>query len=131
MAAARGDTWLVNPTDDRVEHILSGPEADIMEAEGWKAFPTQATAEAFSKESFTQRELRAEPGGSTVANAVTAGSSVNDFLGRLTEKNTWIRVAEFAVGGILLFVGLKAMFPGAVGAVTSGAKKAAEIGAIA
>jgi Na+/phosphate symporter len=38
----------------------------------------------------------------------TAGpvSGVNDFLTRLTEKSTWIRVGEVVLGLILIAVGL-------------------------
>lgn len=56
------------------------------------------------------------------------GSDV-DFLTRLTSKNLWIRVGEFAVGAILIYVGLKAAFPSQVAAVTSVPKTAAKVGA--
>lgn len=35
--------------------------------------------------------------------------NVTDFLGTLTKGQTWVRVAEFAVGGVLLFIGVNAM----------------------
>jgi hypothetical protein len=58
-------------------------------------------------------------------------AAVGDFFSRLSEKNTWLRVGEVAVGGILLYVALKAMFPGTVGTATHVAGKAAEAGALA
>jgi hypothetical protein len=33
---------------------------------------------------------------------------IADFFHRLTEPQTWVRVAEFAVGGMLIYVGIKA-----------------------
>lgn len=56
------------------------------------------------------------------------GSDV-DFLTRLTSKNLWIRVGEFAVGAILIYVGLKAAFPSQVAAVSSIPKTVAKVGA--
>lgn len=55
--------------------------------------------------------------------------NVGDFLTRLSDKNTWIRIGEFAVGAILIYVGLKAAFPSQVSAVTSVPKTAAKVGA--
>jgi hypothetical protein len=48
-----------------------------------------------------------------------------DFFHRLTEASTWIRVGEFVVGGMLIYVGLKALLtPGQQSAIRS-TKKAA------
>lgn len=49
-------------------------------------------------------------------------AAVGDLAGRLTETNTWVRVGEFVVGGILLYIALRSMFPTQVGAVASVAK---------
>jgi hypothetical protein len=62
---------------------------------------------------------------------LTGVAAIGDFASRLTEKNTWLRAGEFAVGVVLLYVGLKAMFPGAVSTVTSAPRKAAKLGALA
>ena len=40
-------------------------------------------------------------------------ADVGDFFHRLTEPQTWTRVAEVGVGGILLFAGIKALTHGA------------------
>lgn len=58
-------------------------------------------------------------------------NAVGDFAARLTEPNTWLRVAEVAIGAVLLFVAVKAMFPGAVGTVTAPVKTAAKVGTVA
>jgi hypothetical protein len=43
------------------------------------------------------------------ANAVQPITNTLDFLNRLADAKLWIRVAEFAIGGILLAVGAAAM----------------------
>jgi hypothetical protein len=69
--------------------------------------------------------------GKGIAAPVDALSNTTDFLTRLTEPNTWIRVGEFFVGIVLVYVGLKAAFPSTVAAVTSVPKNAAKAGALA
>jgi|ERR1700689_1651763 hypothetical protein len=66
-----------------------------------------------------------------VSNTVSDAGNVADFITRLSNKNTWIRIGEFAVGAILLYVGLKAAFPSTVTAVTSVPKTAAKVGGAA
>lgn len=36
-------------------------------------------------------------------------AAIGDFFARLTEANTWVRVGEFLAGGVILYVGLKAI----------------------
>jgi hypothetical protein len=61
--------------------------------------------------------------------------AIGSFFNRLTEANTWIRVGEFVIGGIIVYVGLKAMFPSEVSAATGlakgTAKHAADLGIVA
>jgi len=47
-----------------------------------------------------------------IPGAATAASSVGDFLSRLSQANTWIRVGEVVAGLILLGIGLNAMLKG-------------------
>jgi hypothetical protein len=56
-----------------------------------------------------------------------AASDVNDFLSRLSQPNTWLRVGEFFVGAILIYVGLRSMFPSQIEAVTGPVKTAAKV----
>lgn len=62
-----------------------------------------------------------------VSNTVSDAGNVADFVTRLSNKNTWIRIGEFAVGAILVYVGLKAAFPSTVSAVTSVPKTAGKV----
>jgi hypothetical protein len=67
--------------------------------------------------------------GSTVQDAAT----VPEFLGRLEEGQTWLRVAEVILGGVLLIVALKAMTDPVTApirnTVKSGTRTAAKVGA--
>lgn len=51
-------------------------------------------------------------------------ADVGDFFHRLTEKSTWVRVGEVALGGILLYAGVRALSSGSTVA-GSGARKSA------
>ena len=42
-------------------------------------------------------------------------NAVGDFFHRMTEPQTWVRVGEVAVGGILLFAGIRALAHGSGG----------------
>lgn len=65
--------------------------------------------------------------GSTVSGLTSDVGAINNFLGALGQKNTWLRVGEFAVGAILLYVGLRSMFPSQVNAITGPVKTAAKV----
>lgn len=56
-----------------------------------------------------------------ITGAAGSANSVGDFLGRLTQANTWIRVGEVVVGLILLGIGLNAMLKGKPLQVITGA----------
>ena len=63
---------------------------------------------------------------------ITGGTSgVTGFLGQLSSGNLWLRVGEFAVGSIMLYVGLKGLFPSQVATVTALPAKVAKVGAFA
>lgn len=70
-------------------------------------------------------QITGEIGGTAAAaTGLTGLAAVGDFFSRLTQKNTWVRVGEVTVGGILLIAGLRALTSGSP-AVGSGARKAA------
>lgn len=43
-------------------------------------------------------------------NPLSGIAAIGDFFGRLSQGNTWTRIAEFLVGGILIVVGASAVF---------------------
>lgn len=69
-----------------------------------------------------------------IGNPLTGINAIGDFFHRLTEGTTWVRVGEAVAGTLLVYVALKAMFPGTVTAIASAAKTAkdtAKIGVLA
>jgi len=66
----------------------------------------------------------ANPGGS-LENNLTANTplaplgSIGDFFHRLTEKETWTRVGEVALGGILIYAGIRALSSGTAAGVAT------------
>lgn len=67
---------------------------------------------------------------SDAPNPLTGINAVGDFFQRLTQAATWERAGEAIAGGLLLYVALKAMFPGAVSTVTGPVKTAVKAGAM-
>jgi hypothetical protein len=72
----------------------------------------------------------------TVSDPLNYLADVGDFFHRLTEKATWERVGELAVGALLVYIGVKALTQNTAagnGAKKSGGlvKKAVEIAAVA
>jgi hypothetical protein len=59
-----------------------------------------------------------------VSNPMQGLADIGNFFHALTEKGTWIRVAEFGVGAILLYVGIKAATGG--GSPTQSARSGAK-----
>jgi hypothetical protein len=108
---------------DTIRHA-TGAQYNAYRAEGLQPYPTRAAAAGAKTAVDKAGQAGTIPGLSGI-------DAVGDFFSRLTEVNTWIRVGEFAVGGLLLYIGLKGLFPTAVGSVTSGAKKAVGIAALA
>lgn len=97
-----------------------GAEAAKLRAAGFQEYASKAAAQGAADQANAQASPALESGPSL--------PSLEKFFSTLTQANTWLRVGEFAFGGILVYVGLKAMFPNAVNAVTSPAKKAAKVG---
>jgi hypothetical protein len=81
-------------------------------------YPSQIDADNW------RNKYLAQQGAAEQAGPFTGIAAIGDFFQRLTQANTWIRVGEFAAGGMLLYVGLKALTSGtAVGNAASGAVK--------
>lgn len=71
----------------------------------------------------------------TAGSAVYGIADVGQFFNKLQDPHTWVRVGEFAVGGLVFYAGLKALLSGtpignAVGSTVSTAKKAAKTTAL-
>lgn len=63
-----------------------------------------------SAQSFIQEESSPlGSGASDIGNPLSGLNAIGDFFQRLTQKATWERVAEFAAGALILYIGLKAL----------------------
>ena len=102
---------------------------------GWHGpYKTQALADAHAgvtgaKATNSSNPLQAASNAlnNAAQNAVPGAAgieSVGDFFHRLTEAQTWVRVGEVALGGILLYAGIRALAHGSP-TVGSGARKTA------
>lgn len=58
----------------------------------------------------------------TISNPLQPMQDIGNFFHTLTQSSTWARVGEVAIGGILLFIGVRALSQGS-SAVGSGARK--------
>jgi len=113
-----GGPWFVFPTGT-IQRQSNPVAAEALTKVGWIGFPTQADAKAYAD--------LLHQAGHAVGGAVT---STTDFLSRLTDPNTWIRVAEVALGLVLIAVCI-AKLTNAVPAATKVAKGAARAGEVA
>lgn len=79
------------------------------------AASTEPAGGKFSNAGITNRDQQA--GGTVgtipvVANPLDWLSNIADFFDRLSQANTWIRIAEFVLGGALVLVGVAHMAKG-------------------
>jgi hypothetical protein len=92
-------------------------------------YPSYAAAKAFAD---SWNKVAKPTVGNPVAGALTGVDAIGDFFHRLSEANTWSRVGEVLLGGILVYAGVKALSSGTVAsgaakAATSPVKKAAKV----
>lgn len=103
--------------------VVSGPYATKGDANNWI---DQQTGLASGTTPSTTNQVSNATGPVSVPNPLTGIEGIADFFQRLTEPNTWIRVGEFAAGGVLFYVGLKTAFPAQVAAATAPIKSVAK-----
>lgn len=112
-----GGPWFVFPSGT-IQRQSNPIAAEALTKVGWIGFPTQADAKAYAD---TLHSI-----GKTVTGAVT---STSDFLSRLTDPNTWVRIAEVVLGLVLIAVGV-AKLTNAVPVATKVASGAAKVGSV-
>jgi len=66
-------------------------------------------------------------GNTVTSGAAAAAGGVADFLTRLVNPHTWLRVGEFVVGAIFLVIGLNALLHNPAGKVAGVAAKVARL----
>jgi hypothetical protein len=73
-------------------------------------FPTKAAAQAYATSSgITQKTTPTTP---SISNPLDALTEIGDFFHRLTEAETWERLGEVLLGGIIIWAGIKALTTG-------------------
>ena len=115
----------------------------------YREFPTKTAALAWVNSPEGKKIKSAmgkTPGGlgnNRIVDPLTGLNAIGDFFNRLTDSHTWVRVGEVVAGGMLLYLGLKAVVTPAgqnvgrqtvkstASQIASGAKKAAELVAAA
>jgi hypothetical protein len=131
-------SFLPGPESSGYNYITS--DASLIEAEAnaqpgrWKFFPSPQVNDTIGKQAAAWAGVpfagsTSNPTIGKGLNAVTGGASgaitsTAQFLGKLGEAHTWVRIGEFVIGLALFIVGLAA----AAGHTKAG-KTAAKIGA--
>lgn len=113
--------YVVKEAADRPVNTVAGPFDTKQDAENWQ---TSANTAGNSPGS-------AAGGAVNAAVNATGLNAIGGFFSALTEKNTWLRVVEAGIGGMIAYIGLKAMFPQAVNTVTAPIKKGAKAAGMA
>lgn len=108
--------YVVKEAAVRPVNTVAGPFDTKQDAENWQSSANTAGNSPGSVAGGV---------GDAVANA-TGINAIGNFFSALTEPHTWLRAVEVGVGGMIAYVGLKAMFPQAVNTVTAPVKKAAK-----
>ena len=83
-------------------------------------FPTQAEAQAEANTLAANAKKGIVKRIPVIGAAQTAVTDVTSFLGKLSDPHTWLRVAEFAIGAILITVGLNAILKQSTGVDVAG-----------
>lgn len=127
-----GGPWFVFPITGTIQRQSNPVAAVGLANAGWVGFPTQAMAKAYVNSNPATHVKNA--GKDAASGALSGINAVGDLAHRLTEASTWIRVGEIVAGGLLLYIGIQALFRGtaagnAVNSAVSTAKKGAFIAA--
>lgn len=121
-----GGPWFVFPFSGTIQRQSNPLLAIGLAKAGWLGFATQADAKAYaSKQSVAAQTNSAV---SSVGGAVT---DTTNFLSRLADPAVWLRVAEVALGLVLIAVGVAKISSTAMPAATKLAKNAAKLGEVA
>lgn len=113
---------------DWIQAVVSVHGGTLITAQQWEAEPDAEKISTYTAiyefYGFTTTGITGPTAG--IPNPL---ASVEQFLTILTEKQLWIRVAEFVVGGVVLAIGVTHLFGGSV---SGAARKAANpVGTVA
>lgn len=120
-----GGPWFVFPLTGTIQRQSEPVLAEALVAAGWVGYAKKADAETVAHTASLPAQA-----GSAKAAVTGAITDTGDFLSRLTSPALWIRIAEIALGLLLIGVGI-AKLTNAIPAATKAAKGAAKIGEVA
>jgi len=109
QSSITGNYWVLPETGTIQRQTNPLLRAALYES-GWFGFATMAEAKQFAATNVASQAKQEV--GQDVSGAVNTEQDVNDFFHRITEAQTWTRVAEVALGGILLYAGVRALSQG-------------------
>lgn len=92
--------WFVNVATGTIQRQSNPVLAAGLASSGWIGFPTHAQAKAYANKG---------PAGQIKSVGQSAFSGINavgDFANKLTQGNTWLRIAEGLLGIVLIGVAL-------------------------
>jgi hypothetical protein len=115
--------WYVSPGGNVWQ--ATGTEATLLKLAGWQGPMTYNQAlviEGTVPAPLKDVNQAVTSVGADALSTTSALGEVGDFFHRITEGQTWVRVGEVALGGILLYAGIRALASGSP-AVGSGARK--------
>jgi hypothetical protein len=151
-SASRDSWWVLIPQSDegestaqldkvdfRLQFAPSTPEyTDLMQRKPIQYGPGLTLVYwkgPFASETQAKKEQSPKASPNPIASAASGVEKMYDFFGALDQSATWLRVGEFVIGGIVMAIALKSMFPSQVQAVTGAAKstvkRTAEVAAVA
>lgn len=96
-----GGPWFADALTGTIQRQSNPVLAEGLAQSGqFVGFATQAEAQAFLAQSIPTAVKK------PVAAVVGAAGTVGDFLGKLGQANTWLRVLKVVIGVVLVIVGL-------------------------
>jgi hypothetical protein len=95
-----GGPWFADALTGTIQRQSNPVLAEGLATAGWLGFATQAEAKAFIARSPATAVKK------PIGAAVGAAESVGDFLAKLSQPNTWLRVLKVVVGLAMVIVGL-------------------------
>lgn len=95
-----GGPWFVNNASGTIQRQSNPVLAEGLAQSGWTGFPTETLAKAFANNGIAGQAKK-------VAQSAYGGiNAVGDFANKLTQANTWLRIAEGLLGIVLIGIAL-------------------------
>lgn len=115
-----GGPWFVNNASGTIQRQSNPVLAEGLAQSGWTGFATQAAAKAFANKGPAGQAKQ------VTQSAFSGINAVGDFANKLTQANTWLRIAEGLLGIVLIAVAL-AKLTGVDNAIQKAAVGAAKV----